>query len=118
MLRHVRQGLQAAPGIVQRDLHRQGPLRVRVPEHGQLPRHAAAQHPALLPRRVPRLGLLACWQLGKRKFSDFFFFNQKKLEQTYLYVCLFCYTGGTFLRFGRGMLKSCVDEHTKRRGVL
>lgn len=69
MLRHVREGIQAAPGVLQRDLHREGPLRVRVPEHGQLPRHAAAQHPALLPRGVPRLSVLARRQLGKRKFG-------------------------------------------------
>lgn len=88
MLRHVWQGLQAAPGVMQRDLHRQGPLRVRVPEHGQLPRHAAAQHPALLPRRVPRLGLLARRQLGKRKFNDFIFFYPKEIG-TNLSMCMF-----------------------------
>lgn len=65
----MREGIQAAAGVLQRDLHREGPLRVWVPEHSQLSGHTAAQHPALLPRGVPRLGILARWQLGKCKFS-------------------------------------------------
>lgn len=77
MLRHVWEGIQAAPGVLQRDLHREGPLRVRVPEHGQLSWHAAAQHPALLPRGVPCLGVLARRQLGKRKFGKLHFFTEK-----------------------------------------
>lgn len=77
MLRHVREGIQAAPGVLQRDLHREGPLRVWVPEHSQLSWHAAAQHPALLPRGVPRLGILARWQLGKRKFGKLLFLTEK-----------------------------------------
>lgn len=77
---------------MQRDLHRQGPLRVRVPEHGQLPRHAAAQHPALLPRRVPRLSLLARRQLGKRKFNDFIFFLPKRNWNQLIYVYVYFVT--------------------------
>lgn len=88
VLRHLRQGLQAAPGVVQRDLHRQGPLRVRLPEHGQLPRHAATQHPALLPWGVPRFCIVACQQLGKRKFGSLCFLTKRISTSLFSFVTL------------------------------
>lgn len=95
VLRHVWEGIQAAPGVLQWDLHREGPLWVWLPEHGQLPWHTAPQHPALLPRRVPHLGLLARRQLGKRKSGKLLFWP-KRLEQPGVVL-------DTDQRFGKGM---------------
>lgn len=79
------------------------------------------QPPNIQPCYLGECPVSASWRVGNWgsvSLMTLFFFTQKKLEQTYLCVCLFCYTEGTFLRFGRGMLKSCVDEHTECRGVL
>lgn len=67
MLSDLWKGLQTKAGVVQRDLHGQGELRVQLPDGRQLPGHAASQRPALLPEGVPRLSLLESGQLGQRK---------------------------------------------------
>lgn len=53
--------LQAKACLLQWDLHREGELRIQLPNHGELPRHPATQCPSLLPEGLSCLSHLESW---------------------------------------------------------